>query len=76
MSDLYTEILNYKQMTFDRDDLIDKYAQSIIDGMDLDSLIEFAYDTIVSSLNDYTDQELVEEVNDYDPELLESVDTV
>lgn len=76
MSDLYTEILKYKQMTFNRDDLIDKYAHSIVEGMDLDNLIEFAYDTIVQNLYDYTDQQLVEEIDEYDPELLENVDTV
>lgn len=76
MSDLYTEILKYKQMTFNRDELIDKYAQSIVDGMDLNSLIEFAYDAIVQNLYDYTDQQLVEEISEYDPELLVVTDTV
>ena len=76
MSDLYTEILNYTKMKFNRDELIDTYAHSIVDSMDMDDMITFAYDTIVENLSKYTDDELVEEIEQYDPDLLVEVDSV
>ena len=76
MSDLYTEILNYTKMKFNRDELIDNYAQSIVDGWDLDTLVTFAYDTVVENLNKYSDDKLLEEVEQYSPDLLEEVDAV
>jgi hypothetical protein len=76
MSDLYTEILKYNQMIYNLDKLIKNYANSIVDGMDLDSLIEFAHDTITENLGNYSDAELIEEIQNYDPDLLVEVDTV
>lgn len=74
MTDLYTEILRFKKMSFNRDILIENYASAVVEGMDLDSLIEFAYDTIVENLDNCSDQELLEEVERYDPELIEEID--
>jgi hypothetical protein len=74
MTDLYTEILRFKKMSFNRDVLIENYASAVVEGMDLDSLIEFAYDTIVESLDNCSDEELLEEVERYDPELIEEID--
>ena len=76
MSDLYTEILNFNKMTFNRDELIENYAQTIVDGWDMDTLVTFAYDTLVDTLDNYSDEQLLEEVNNYNPELLENVETV
>jgi hypothetical protein len=57
--------------TFDRDSLIDDYASLIVEGMDMDTLVSFAYDTLVSNLMSYSDQQLISEVTEYNPELLE-----
>jgi hypothetical protein len=57
--------------TFDRDSLIDDYASLIVEGMDMDTLVSFAYDTLVSNLMSYSDEELIAEVTEYNPELLE-----
>jgi predicted Zn-dependent protease with MMP-like domain len=71
--DLYTEIIKHKQMTntFDRDSLISDYAELVVDSMDMDTLVRFAFDMLVENMEKMTDNELVKEANDYYPELLE-----
>jgi len=59
-----------------RDSLIQEYAQTIIDGMDMDTLVSFAYDTLVSNLESYTDEDLLSEVTELHPELLEEYNDV
>ena len=60
-----------KMNDFNRDSLIQDYAQLIVEGMDMDTLVSFAYDTLVSNLESYTDTDLINEVKEYNPELLE-----
>lgn len=74
MSDLYTEIV--KKVNFDRDQLIENYAYQLTDNMDSKTMFNFVYDTLVENLTDYTDDELITEVNDSYPELLENVEIV
>ena len=62
--------------TFDRQQLIADYAQQILDGMDMKTMECFVYDTLVSNLSEYNDDELITEVKEYNPELLEDVETV
>jgi len=57
--------------TFNREQLIEDYASLIVEGMDMDTLVSFAYDTLVSNLESYDDAELIKEVTEYNPELLE-----
>jgi hypothetical protein len=77
MSDLYSEILKFEKMkNIDRDQLVENYVQQMIDGMDYKTMERFVYDTMVENLTDYTDEELLTEVTDYYPELLEDADTV
>ena len=77
MSDLYSEILEFEKMkNFDRDQLVENYVQQMIEGMDYKTMERFVYDTMVENLTDYTDEELLTEVTDYYPELLENSDTV
>jgi len=54
-----------------RDQLQEAYIESIIDGMDHKSMYQFVYDSLDGNLDDYTTEELVTEVRDYYPELLE-----
>ena len=54
----------------DRDVLQDKYIRELIDGMDHKDMFAFVYDTINENLDDYSLNELIEEVTDYDPNLL------
>jgi hypothetical protein len=60
-------------MSFNRDSLIADYASLIIEGMDMDTLVSFAYDTLVGNLESYDDADLIKEITEYNPELLEDV---
>lgn len=74
MPDLYTEILNFNKMNFDRDQLIEDYASNIVDQMDLDTLVQFAYDTIVDNMESCSDNEVLEQIEAFCPELLVELD--
>ena len=54
-----------------RSELIDAYAQQILDGMDYKTLEQFAYDCLVENLTEYSEEELITEVSETYPELLE-----
>ena len=56
----------------DRDELQDAYIRELIDGMDHKDMYAFVYDTINENLERYSITELIEEVEEYDPELLKS----
>ena len=66
-------IKNYlhQLQTMNRDQLQNDYIESIIDGMDHKDLWQFVYDTMEQNLETYSDEELVTEVKDYYPHLLE-----
>ena len=66
---LYAPHPDIKKMN--RDQLQNDYIESIIDGMDHKSMYQFVYDTMEQNLETYSDEELVTEVKDYYPELLE-----
>tara|TARA_B100002019_G_scaffold118476_1_gene101689 strand:- start:1146 stop:1346 length:201 start_codon:yes stop_codon:yes gene_type:complete len=55
-----------------RDELQDAYINEIIDGMDLKDLIRIVYDNLEQNLEKYTVDELIEEVEEYYPHLLEN----
>ena len=55
----------------DRDSLQEAYINMIVDGMDWKTMEQFVYDTIDANLDNYTVEELVTEVEDYYPELLQ-----
>ncbi len=57
--------------SINRDQLQEAYIESIIDGMDHKTMYQFVYDSLNGNLDDYTTEELVTEVKDYYPELLE-----
>jgi hypothetical protein len=59
-------------MTIDRDSLIADYAQQILDGMDMKTMECFVYDTLKDNLMPYTDEELIEEIMEFNPELLDN----
>jgi hypothetical protein len=54
--------------------LKENYTNMIIDGMDMDSLVQFAFDSIMDNMKDYTEDEIKEEVIElYDEEVLEGL---
>ena len=58
----------------DRDQLQEAYIESIIDGMDHKSLWQYVYDNLNDHLDKYSVDELITEVEDYYPELLDDND--
>ena len=49
---------NFTNQTMNESDLFtlkENYANMIIDGMDIDTLAQFAYDSIMDNLKDYED---------------------
>ena len=68
---LHTKMTETTDNIIDRDQLQEAYIESIIDGMDHKSMYQFVYDSLNNNLDDYTVDELITEVEDYYPELLE-----
>ena len=54
-----------------REQLQDAYINEIIDGMDIKDMMALLFDMIDKDMDIYTDEELKEEVKNYDPHLLE-----
>ena len=54
-----------------REQLIESYADSLIQGMDSKSMEQFVYDTITENLENYSDLQLAEEVLQYDSSLFD-----
>ena len=71
---LHTKMTETTDNIIDRDQLQEAYIESIIDGMDHKSMYEFVYDSLNNNFDDYTVDELITEVEDYYPELLEDSD--
>lgn len=54
-----------------RDKLIDDYAWEVVDGMDIKDLCRMAAEQIASGLESYTDEQVIEEIKEFYPHLLE-----
>ena len=54
-------------------ELIEQFAEIIVDGMDTKTLAQYVYDDLVFTYEQYTQNELKENINDYDPELFEEL---
>ena len=55
----------------DRDELQDAYIERIIDGMDHKNLWQYVYDSLEQNFERYSVDELIAEVEEYYPDLLE-----
>ena len=55
----------------DRDELQANYINTILDGMDIKDMMRILYDQFDENLDKYTVTELIEEIKEYYPELLE-----
>ena len=54
-----------------RSELQDNMIQQILDDMDIKTMMAILYDNMSESYDKYSDKELVEEVKEYYPHLLE-----
>jgi len=53
--------------------LVEKYAEFVMDSMDMKTMEQFVFDTLVSSYNEYSEEELISEILEcYDEETLHS----
>ena len=57
-----------------REELIDKYAQKSVDDMDMDAVCGYVKDRIEENLNRLSDKELLAEIQEWQPQLLEESD--
>lgn len=55
-----------------RDEIIEEYANSILDHMDWDTLYAFAYEQLVQSKNLMDNKALEDEILEFYPELLQN----
>ena len=55
-----------------RIELQEQLATEIIDGMDMDTLVQFAHERILENLEIMGDAEFLEQVQEYHPHLLEN----
>ena len=55
----------------DRDELQDNLINQILDDMDIKTMMAILYDNMSESYDKYTVDELIEEVKEYYPDLLE-----
>lgn len=56
---------------FNRNQLIDKYIDTLVDGMDMDSLVRFTNECLHNELKTYGNAELNDLISRIYPELLE-----
>ena len=66
---LYAPHPDIKKMN--RQELMETYIEEIIDGMDHKTMYQYVWDNLYDHLNKYDEEELIEEVKDYYPHLLE-----
>jgi len=76
MTDLYQEILEFDKMNLNVEQLIEDYASDLVEGMDVETLVQFVYDVIVENLEDMSVNEILEQVEVNAPHLLEELDVV
>ena len=63
--------MTVKDNIIDRDELQANYINTILDGMDIKDMMAILYDQFDENLDKYTVTELIGEVKEYYPELLE-----
>ena len=51
--------------TDDFSGLVEKYAEHVMDSMDMKTMEQFVFDTLVQSYNEYSEEELINEVREY-----------
>ena len=60
-----------KDNIIDRDELQANYINRILDGMDIKDMMAILYDQFDENLDKYSVNELIEEVTEYYPDLLD-----
>ena len=71
---LHNKMTETTDNIIDLDELQKAYIDSILEGMDIDALEQLAKDYLNDNYDEYTVDQLITEVEDYYPELLEQTD--
>jgi hypothetical protein len=56
-----------------RQNLLEAYVTNVVDSLDWDDLVTFAYETILERLEETSDESLIEDVKEWFPNLLEEI---
>ena len=64
-------IKTYLHHKMNRSELQDNMIQQILEDMDIKTMMAILYDNMSESYDKYSDEELITEVKEYYPELLE-----
>ena len=64
-------VSNFTYSTMNRSEPQDNMIQQILDDMDIKTMMAILYDNMSESYDKYSDSELMEEVKEYYPHLLE-----
>ena len=65
---------NAKVWTDELSTIVERYAEQIMDGMDMKTMEQFVFDTLVDNLNSYTPEELETEILEtYGEEFIEDL---
>ena len=59
------------QRSMNRSELLDTYIETIIDGMDHKTMYQYIFDMLEQNFETYSEEELVAEVKEYYPHILE-----
>jgi len=63
--------VTFLQTDMNRSELQDNMIQQILEDMDIKTMMAILYDNMSESYDKYSDEELITEVKEYYPELLE-----
>jgi len=62
----------YMESRSKREVVQDDYISRIIDGMSMAELCQYMFDKLTEELNELSDEQLLEQVSEYYPDLLEN----
>ena len=66
---------NFLKTNMNRDQLQDTMIQQILDDMDIKTMMAILYDSMSEDYDKYSDEEIMEEVKEYYPHILEESNT-
>ena len=70
---LHTKMTETNDQIIDRDELQQNLIDQIVDDMDLKTLMQLVAEQLDNNYDDYTVDQLIAEVEEYYPDLLEEV---
>ena len=67
-------IIKHPQLTSDqRNEVAEQFAELVVDGMDMKTLVQYVYDDLIEYYEDCSDVELKEQIDNYDEDLYDEL---